>query len=148
MSTSIDNLTPTESLIDLKRYTGNEFAIPDHILTTLFDDLILAEYTDVSPDGNAIKRGNIFVPLNTAPRAWRTARVLIAGNKCSNVNITDTIVFPGDNGIPVVNLQYKDVNTGETKVVSHGVFLNEERLFGVCTEIPNESSTTDTKSTS
>ena len=62
--------------------------------------------------------------------------------------ITDTIVFPGDNGIPVVNLQYKDVNTGETKVVSHGVFLNEERLFGVCTEIPNESSTTDTKSTS
>ena len=108
----------------------------------------MAEYTDVSLDGNAIKRGNIFVPLNTAPRAWRTARVLIAGNKCSNVNITDTIVFPGDNGIPVVNLQYKDVNTGETKVVSHGVFLNEERLFGVCTEIPNESSTTDTKSTS
>lgn len=144
MSANIDQLVPTESLIDLTQYTGSEFALPDYILTTLFDDLILAQYTDVSDDGNAIKRGNIYVPLNTAPRAWRTAKVIMTGAKCSNVDVGDIVVFPGDNGIPVNNLQYS--SDGIDTIVEHGIFLNEDRLFGVCKHSCHESSITDTES--
>lgn len=132
MSANIDLLTPTESLIDLTKYTEDDFNIPDHKITKLFDDLILAEYSDVSPDGTAIKRGDIFIPLNTAPKAWRIAKVLMVGEKCSNVNVGDTIVFPSDKGVPVTKLQY---GTDDTNIVKQGVFLNQERLFGVCEKV-------------
>ena len=131
MSANIDQLTPTESLIDLSKYTGSEFTLPDYQITKLFDDLILAEYVDVSPDGDAIKRGDIFIPLNAAPKAWRVGRVHLLGSKCDNVQVDDVIVFPSDKGIPVTNLQYTS-DTGESKTVKHGIFLNQERLFGVC----------------
>ena len=147
MSANIDQLTPTESLIDLSKYTDSEFNLPDHAINTLFDDVILAEYVDVSPDGNAIKRGDIFIPLNTAPRAWRVGRVLMTGNNCLNVKPGDKIVFPGDQGIPISKLQYESVD-GDIETVMNGIFLNEERLFGVCTSIADENSTTDTQSSS
>lgn len=147
MSANIDQITPTESLIDLTRYTDSEFTLPDHAINTLFDDVILAEYVDVSPDGNAIKRGDIYIPLNTAPRAWRVGRVLMAGRSCQNVKPGDKIVFPGDQGIPVSKLQYEN-HDGEIDTVVNGIFLNEERLFGVCTLVSNESSVTNTKSSS
>ena len=132
MSANIDLLTPTESLIDLTKYTEDDFNIPDHKITKLFDDLILAEYSDVSPDGTAIKRGDIFLPLNSAPKAWRIAKVLMVGEKCSNVSVGDTIVFPSDKGVPVTKLQY---GTDDTNIVKQGVFLNQERLFGVCEKV-------------
>ena len=148
MSASIDQLTPTESLIDLTRYTGDEFALTDHMITSLFDDLLLAKYIDVSTDGNAINRGDIWIRLNTAPRAWRIGEVLIAGSGCTNVQVGDHVVFPGDNGLPVANIQYKVFDTDDIDVVQYGVFLNEERLFGVCSPIIDESSTTNTENTS
>jgi hypothetical protein len=146
MSANIDQIVPTESLIDLSQYTSGEFAIPDHLLTVLFDDLILAKFTDVSEDGNAIKRGDIYIPLNTAPKAWRTGEVLMVGDKCNNVSIGDTVIFPGNNGIPVKNLQYSQ--DGIDSIVQNGIFLKEERLFGVCKHLSNESSITDTEDTS
>lgn len=145
MSANIDQITPTESLIDLSRYVGEEFVLPDHAINTLFDDIILAEFVDVSPDGNAIKRGDIWIPLNTAPRAWRVAKALVVGSGCKNINVNDLIVFPGDRGIPVSKLQYTSNETGDTSIVTNGIFVNEERLFGVCSLIDNESSTTDTE---
>lgn len=147
MSSNIDQITPTESLIDLSKYVGDEFVLPDHQLTTLFDDIILAEFTDVSPDGNAIERDGIFIPLNTAPRAWRVGRVLMVGGACKNVKPGDSIVFPGDRGIPVSRVQYKD-SQGDTQTVKNGLFLNEERLFGVCTSTQHESGATNTTSSS
>jgi hypothetical protein len=131
MSANIDQLTPTESLIDLSKYTGSEFTLPDYQITKLFDDLILAEFVDVSPDGDAIKRGDIFIPLNAAPKAWRVGKVHLLGEKCENVSVDDVIVFPSDKGIPVTNLQYT-TPAGDSKTVKHGIFLNQERLFGVC----------------
>lgn len=133
MSANIDQLIPTKSLIDLTKYTDDDFNIPDHKITKLFDDLILAEYSDVSPDGTAIKRGDIFIPLNSAPKAWRIAKVLMVGDKCENVQAGDTIVFPSDKGVPVSKLQYSVDK--QTQVVAQGVFLNEERLFGVCQKV-------------
>lgn len=131
MSANIDQLAPTKSLIDLSRYNNDEFALPDHVITELFDDLILAEFIDVSQDGSAIKRGDIWIPLNTAPKAWRVGRVLLKGGNCTNIKLDQHIVFPSDKGVPVSGLQYKD-EAGETKTVKHGIFLNEERLFGAC----------------
>ena len=133
MSANIDQLTPTKSLIDLTKYTEDDFNIPDHKITRLFDDLILAEYSDVSPDGTAIERGGIFIPLNSAPKAWRIAKVLMTGAKCENVKVGDSIVFPSDKGVPVSKLQF--TNNKTTEIVAQGVFLNEERLFGVCQKV-------------
>lgn len=135
MSINIDQLAPSESLIDLSRYTSDEFALPDHTVTTLYDDLILAEFTDVSPDGTAIKRGDIWVPLNATPKAWRVGKVLLKGKRCSNVEVNTNIIFPSDKGVPVSNLKYKN-SDGEECVVKYGIFLNEERLFGAC--VPND----------
>lgn len=135
MSANIDQLAPTESLIDLSRYTDDEFVLADHTLTNLFDDLLLVEFLDVSQDGTAVKRGDIWVPLNTAPRAWRVGKVLVKGNRCKNVEVNQTIIFPGDKGVPITNVYYVDAE-GETQKVKHGIFLNEERLFGAC--VPND----------
>tara|TARA_R110001606_G_scaffold345816_1_gene494710 strand:+ start:72 stop:482 length:411 start_codon:yes stop_codon:yes gene_type:complete len=134
MSANIDQLAPTKSLIDLSKYSTDEVSLQDHKLTDLFDDLILAEYTDISQDGSAIKRGDIWVPLNATPKAWRIGRVLIKGAATKNVDVGQQIVFPSDKGIPVTKLQYVD-SEGNTQRVEHGVFLNEERLFGTCTPI-------------
>lgn len=134
MSANIDQLAPTKSLIDLSKYSTDEVSLQDHKLTDLFDDLILAEYTDVSQDGTAIKRGEIWVPLNAQPKAWRIGKVLIKGGATKNVDVGQNIVFPSDKGIPVTKLQYVD-GEGNTQRVEHGVFLNEERLFGTCSPI-------------
>jgi hypothetical protein len=131
MSKNIDQLAPTESLIDLTRYTNDEFTLPDHVITELYDDLILVEYTDINEDGTAIKRGNIWIPLNAAPKAWRVGRVLVAGKLCKNVKVGSTIIFPCDKGVPISKLQYRDADKA-VKLVQYGIFLNEERLFGAC----------------
>ena len=135
MSANIDQLAPTKSLIDLTRYSADEFTLQYHVVTSLFDDLLLAEYTDVSPDGTAIKRGDIWIPLNTAPKAWRIGKVLIKGSGCKNVTVGEHIVFPCDKGVPVSKLQYK-TKSGKVETVKYGIFLNEERLFGAC--VPND----------
>lgn len=135
MTANIDQLTPSKSLIDLTNYSHDDMSLGEFNLTNLFDDLLLAEYVDVSQDGSAIKRGDIWVPLNSAPKAWRIARVLITGTACKNVEPGQLIVFPSDKGVPVNKLKYVD-HDNNTCVVEHGIFLNEERLFGVCT--PND----------
>jgi hypothetical protein len=134
MSANIDQLAPTKSLIDLTKYSTDEFTLPDHAITDLFDDLILAEYTDVSQDGTAIKRGDIWVPLNSTPKAWRIGKVLKVGKNAKNVTEGQDIVFPSDKGVPVTKLQYID-NDGKTQRVEYGVFLNEERLFGAVAQV-------------
>jgi len=148
MSANIDQLIPTKSLIDLSRYNGTDFALPDHIIDKLFDDLLLVEYTDVSSDGNAINRGGIFIPLSSSPRAWRVGKVVVRGNACKNVSVGELVIFPNDHGIPVTNMQYSNEGESEVYVVPHGVFLNEERLFGACSPLENEDSTTDTNGAS
>lgn len=135
MTANIDQLTPTKSLIDLTKYAQDELTLGEFTLSSLFDDLILAEFVDVSQDGAAIRRGDIWVPLNATPKAWRIARVLKTGVKCDNVQAGQTIVFPSDKGVAVSKLKYTN-SDGELCVVEHGIFLNEERLFGVCA--PND----------
>lgn len=137
MSANIDQLTPTKSLIDLSTHSDNDFGLTDYDLCSLFDDLLLAEYVDETLDGDIIRDG-VIVPANTIQRAWRVGRVILAGVGCKNVKTGDHIIFPHDKGIPISGVTID----GHGKL-EHGIFLNEERLFGVC-KPKDESSSTNT----
>lgn len=126
MSANIDQLTPTKSLIDLTTHSDNDFGLSEYDLTGLYDDLLLAEYIDETPDGDIIRDG-VIVPANTIQRAWRVGRVILAGVGCTNVKPGDCIIFPHDKGIPISGITV----TGHGQL-EHGIFLNEERLFGKC----------------
>lgn len=141
MSANIDQLAPTKSLIDLSTHSDNDFGLQNFDLCTLFDDLLLAEYVDESSDGNCITRGGIIVPKNSVTRAWRLAKVLLTGTSCKNVKKGDIIIFPHDKGIPVKNITVD--GHGE---LSRGIFLNEERLFGVVKPKESSNETINSKS--
>jgi hypothetical protein len=126
MTANIDQLVPTKSLIDLSTHSDNDFGLQDFDLCTLFDDLLLAEYVDETGDGNCITRGGIVVPKSSVYKAWRIAKVILTGSGCTNVHPGDHIIFPHDKGIPVKNITIDGY--GE---LNRGIFLNEERLFGV-----------------
>lgn len=137
MSANIDQLVPTKSLIDLTTHSDNDFGLTDYNLCSLFDDLLLAEYVDETLDGDIIRDG-VIVPANTIQRAWRVGRVILAGTGCKNVKPGNHIIFPHDKGIPISGITIE----GHGKL-EHGIFLNEERLFGVC-KPKDESSSTNT----
>tara|TARA_R110000851_G_scaffold276011_1_gene428853 strand:- start:1051 stop:1518 length:468 start_codon:yes stop_codon:yes gene_type:complete len=145
MTANIDQLSPTKSLIDLSTHSDNDFGLANFDLCALFDDLLLAVFVDETEDGNCISRGGIIVPKNSVYRAWRVGQVILTGSNCSNVKVDDYIIFPSDKGISVKNITIEGYGD-----LSRGVFLNEERLFGVCKpkkDITNESSTTDSDCT-
>jgi co-chaperonin GroES (HSP10) len=108
--------------VQLDNYLGHAFALDDWNLTKVLDDILMCQYIDVSDDGTEIKRGSIFVPINTVNFAWRLAKVVLAGPECKTVKVGDIIVFPNDKGIQVANLND----------LRHIVFLNESRIFGIC----------------
>jgi len=58
----------------------------------------------------------------------------MAGVGCKNTKPGDHIIFPHDKGIPISGITIE--GHGELR---HGIFLNEERLFGKC-KPKNESS--------
>lgn len=141
MSANIDQLAPTKSLIDLSTHSDNDFGLQNFDLCTLFDDLLLAEYVDETGDGNCITRGGIVVPKNSVYKAWRIAKVILIGKGCNNVEVGDHIIFPHDKGIPVKNITVD--GHGE---LSRGIFLNEERLFGVVKPKEDTDETVNSKS--
>lgn len=108
--------------VQLDNYLGHAFELDNWTLTKVLDDILMCQYIDVNEDGTEIKRGSIWVPINTVNFTWRLARVVLAGPDCKTVKEGDTIVFPNDKGIQVANLN-------DLKNV---VFLNESRIFGVC----------------
>lgn len=109
--------------VQLDNYLGHEMNLQDWTLTKVLDDILMCQYVDVNEDGTEVKRGSIWVPINTVNFTWRIAKVILAGPKCQTVKENDHIVFPNDKGIQVANLNgLKNI-----------VFLNESRIFGVCT---------------
>ena len=52
------------SLIDLDTYQKSDtFSIHGYTLKSVMDDIVLAQYVDLSDDGSAIKRGGVYIPL-------------------------------------------------------------------------------------
>jgi len=124
---SIDNIAPTRKLTDLSSYAGGEnVSLYGYELSNLYDDIILLTMVDESEDGESILRDGIYIPLNANTKAWRIGKVMLKGPACTNVKVGQHVVFPGDKGIPVKNMDIKGVGRVKT-----GYFLNEERIFGI-----------------
>lgn len=127
MPADIDNLPTTRNLIDLTSHSAGDFGLDDYTLTFILDDIILVEYVDISSDGDNIVRNGIFVPTNAVTKAWRKARVILAGPNVKYTKKGDIVVFPNNLGVTVSNLDI--ASHGKIK---KGIFLNESRIFGIC----------------
>ena len=74
-------------------------------------------------------RNGIILPNQVIDnRAWRVAKVKLAGPACKQVKIGDVIIFPGDRGLQSIQKNGKML-----------VFLSEERIFGICKPIEKEA---------
>lgn len=131
MSVSVDVLIPQKSHIDLSdKMLPSDFGLDDYVLSNLFDDVILIEYCDLhgGEDGSEyILRGGIAVPINQVHNAWRKGKVILNGPRVQYTNVGDIVVFPNNMGIPITNLEVE----GHGKI-KNGLFINEQRMFGIC----------------
>ncbi len=123
---NIDNLATHKHLIDLSTHSEGDIGLTDDFeLTMIFDDILLVEYVDENEHGE-IQRNGIYVPTNAVTKAWRKARVVLAGPKAEYAKKGDVVIFPSNLGVTVANIDVQ----GTT--VKKGIFLNEDRLFGIC----------------
>lgn len=100
----------------------------DYEIVELLANVIAVEYVDVAPDGKSLMRNGIILPNQVVDhRAWRVAKVKIAGPTCSQVKVGDVVIFPGDRGLQ--SIQKNGVML---------VFLSEDRIFGICKPISKE----------
>jgi len=123
---SIDNLAPTKSLIDLTTPLTGDFGIEDYELNFIFDDILLIEYADETDKGE-IERNGILIPANAMNKAWRRGKVILAGPDAKYTKEGDIVIFPNNMGVTISNVTI--TNKGK---IRNGVFLNEERMFGIC----------------
>ena len=123
---SIDNLAPTKSLIDLSTPDKGDFGLDDYELSFIFDDILLIEYVDETEQGDVLRNG-IVVPTNAINKAWRQGTVILAGPGAQYAKEGDVVVFPNNMGVTISGVTV----TGKGKV-RKGIFLNEERMFGIC----------------
>lgn len=131
---SIDQLTPTRSLIDLSSHSSGDFGLENYELNFIFDDIVLVEYIDLASEGDGIMRNGLYIPTNTLTKAWRKARVILAGPQAKYTKVGDIVIFPNNLGVTVSNIDI----SGYGKVGS-AVFLNESRIFGICKTKENDS---------
>lgn len=127
--TSIDQLGPVQkSLIDLSSHSRNSFnsVFIGYDLCNLLDDILLVEFVDEGGSANTIIRNGIVVPVNAETNAWRVGRVILCGGSCRLVKKGDHVCFPNNMGVPIANIEVIDHGK-----ISHGIFLNEQRIFGV-----------------
>ena len=136
MAADIDLLKPERHLVDLYSHSDGDFGSTDNILLSeTLGDILLVEFIDlVDEGGDFIKRGSVFVPVNTLTSAWRKGRVLIAGKGAKYVKANDLVTFPNNLGIAVNKLPIAS-STGEMYTTRKAIFLNEDRLFGICKAI-------------
>ena len=57
--------SPKRSLIDLDSYQHTDnFSLHGYSLSRVMDDIVLAQYVDLSDDGTTIERNGIYIPLS------------------------------------------------------------------------------------
>ena len=135
---NIDQLTPTRSLIDLSSHSSGDFGLDNYELNFIFDDIVLVEYIDTTSDGEGVLRNGIYVPANALNKAWRKARVILAGPQVKYTKVGDSVIFPNNLGVTVSNIDV--TNYGK---LNGAVFLNESRIFGICNPKKDGSISTD-----
>ena len=129
---NIDVLAPKKSIIDLGGAHNDSLdgiIDQDYELGFIFDDIILVEFIDEVSDGQgeAVLRGGVYIPTNSVQRAWRKAKVILAGPECKYTKVGDIVMFPNDKGASVSNMEIDGYGR-----IKNGMFLNEQRLFGIC----------------
>jgi hypothetical protein len=103
----------------------------DYEIVELLSNVIAVEYVDVAPDGKSLMRNGIILPNQVVDhRAWRVAKVKLAGPDCKQVKVGDVVIFPGDRGLQ--SIQKNGVMM---------IFLSEERIFGICKPIAQDVDT-------
>lgn len=124
----IDKLIPTRSLIDLSGFPANSLdsSLIGYDLVDVLDDIILAEFVDVSSSGNEIIRNGLVVPINAQTNAWRIGRVALAGKGCQLVKKDDYVCFPNNMGVNISKIEVAGYG-----IIESGQFLNEHRIFGI-----------------
>jgi len=101
----------------------------DYEIVELLSNVIAVEYVDVASDGKSIMRNGIILPNQVIDhRAWRVAKVTLAGPGCKQVKVGDVVIFPGDRGLQSIQKNGKML-----------VFLSEDRIFGICKPIKDGS---------
>lgn len=130
---SIDELATQKSHLDFSRKDMNtDLGLDGYKLSSVLDDVILAEFIDIvgGEGGDGIMRNGIIIPESQVHQAWRKGRVLLKGAHVHQCEVGDIILFPHAMGLKVSNL---DVEGCEEKV-KDGIFINENRIFGVAKE--------------
>ena len=132
--TDIDVVPVSKSILDLSNYSSGSFdgALNGFLLSSVADDILLAYHVDETETGE-IKRGSIFIKPNNDSKAWRIAKIVLAGPNCKYVKEGDFVMYPSDRGIKVSSIDVE--NVGEIK---NAIFLNEARIFGKCAQIPQK----------
>jgi co-chaperonin GroES (HSP10) len=101
----------------------------DYEIVELLADVIAVEYADVAPDGKSLIRNGIILPNQVVDhRAWRVAKVTLAGPACKQVKVGDIVMFPGDRGLQSIQKSGKML-----------IFLSENRIFGICKPISQKA---------
>jgi cellobiose-specific phosphotransferase system component IIB len=142
---NIDKIPVSKSIIDLSSHSGSSFdsIFTGYNLEKILDDVILAEFTDLAGEKDEIVRNGIIVKTNAMTNAWRLAKVILLGPNCKLVKKNDIIMFPNNMGV-----QINKIDVVDHGLVKHGLFINEQRIFGVCQPRKNENSTTSSKNNS
>jgi hypothetical protein len=109
--------------IQLEAYKSDTFELSDWTLTSVLDDILMVQYVDVSETGREVLRNGIYVSVDVSTHVWRVGKVILAGPNCRFTKEGDHVVFPNDKGIRASNING----------IKNIVFLNEARIFGVCT---------------
>lgn len=122
------DVTPKRSLINLDVYKSDNLSLLGYKLNKVLDDILLVQFVDLSNDGKSVVRNGIHIPLSQMQRTWRLARVILRGPLCKFADVGDIVCFPDDKGIKVDNITVKGIEGS----VRDCVFLNEQRIFGVC----------------
>lgn len=137
MSADIDMLGPVpKSLIDFSSLPKNSFnsVFYGYNLKQVLDDILLCTFVDETEDGTNIIRNGIVVPVNSDTKAWRIGEVVLAGPNVRYAKVGDFVCFPNNLGVPVANIDIDGHGT-----LSKGIFLNEQRIFGICSLRGNDN---------
>jgi cellobiose-specific phosphotransferase system component IIB len=137
MPANIDLLPTQKSLIDLSELPKNSFnsIFYGFSLKQLLDDVMLVKFVDETEDGTNIIRNGIVVPVNVDTKAWRIGEVILAGPNTKYAKTKDYVCFPNNLGVPVANISVDGYGT-----LKKGIFLNEQRIFGICSVINDNNS--------
>jgi hypothetical protein len=125
------------SALNFDKHASDTFTlIDDFVLDKVLDNIILVRYVDTPDSNQTVMRNGILVPIDHTKAAWRIGQIILAGPDCKNVKIDDYVCFPNDKGIPVSNVVVKGLGK-----IKQSIFLDETRIFGVCSKAEQPAST-------